>query len=135
VSAADPRYARPIPALARPAGWQDITIDPVDEPLVPVADIGGRVIEDPQYFAWGLPGALPGCWLRQGVADRLSAAAGSLPDGLMLLVWDGWPPQNGQPNSGLSSRCTRTAAPFFRSGFALDFIVPFRSTVAAGGSR
>ena len=90
MSAADPRYARPIPALARPAGWQDVTIDPVDEPLVPVADIGGRVIEDPQYFAWGLPGALPGCWLRQGVADRLAAAAGSLPDGLMLLVWDGW---------------------------------------------
>ena len=59
-------------------------------PLVPVAEIGGRVIEDPQYFAWGLPGALPGCWVREGVADRLARAADSLPDGMMLLVWDGW---------------------------------------------
>ena len=87
---ADVRWTRPIPALARPTGWQDVAIEPVDEPLVPVADIGGRVVEDPQYFAWGLPGALPGCWLREGVADRLQRAADSLPDGLMLLVWDGW---------------------------------------------
>ncbi len=79
-----------MPALSRPGGWRDVPIEPVDEPLVAVADIGGRVIEDPQYFAWGLPGALPGCWLREGVAARLASAAESLPDGLMLLVWDGW---------------------------------------------
>lgn len=90
MSASDPRSCRPIPRLERTAGWQDVPIDPIDEPLVPVAHIGGRIIEDPQYFAWGLPGALPGCWLRQGVAERLSRVAQSLPDGLMLLVWDGW---------------------------------------------
>jgi D-alanyl-D-alanine dipeptidase len=38
----------------------------------------------------GLPGALPSCWLREGVADRLVRASAALPDGLGLLVWDGY---------------------------------------------
>ncbi len=62
----------------------------MDDPLVPVADLGPRVVEDPRYFALGLPGALPGCWVRRGLADRLVRAAASLPDGVVLRVWDGW---------------------------------------------
>lgn len=90
VSVADPRMHQPIPRLSQPAGWRDLPIAPVDEPLVPVAGLGARIIEDPQYFAMGLPGSLPGCWVREDVGRRLVAAADSLPGDLVLLVWDGW---------------------------------------------
>ena len=81
---------RPIPELRGNHGWRHVTIEPVDEPLVAVADIGGNVAEDPRYFAMGLPGARPRCHVRTGVATALAAAASSLPDGLGLLVWDGY---------------------------------------------
>lgn len=80
---------RPIPELRTTLGWREVPIEPVDEALVRVADIGGRVREDPQYWRMGLPGAEPGCWVREGVAIRLARAAASLPHGLGLVVWDG----------------------------------------------
>jgi zinc D-Ala-D-Ala dipeptidase len=82
--------ARPLPALRGPAGWREVPIEPVEEPLVPVADLGERVREDPRYHDMGLLGAMPSCWLREGVADRLARAAADLPPGLTLLVWDGY---------------------------------------------
>jgi D-alanyl-D-alanine dipeptidase len=82
--------ARPIPLLRAPGGWREVRIDPVDEPLVRVADLGGRVSEDPRYHTMGLPGTHASCWLREGVADRLARAAAALPDGLRLVVWDGY---------------------------------------------
>lgn len=81
---------RPIPALSSTHGWREVPIEPLDEPLVRVADIGGRVHEEPQYHLRNLPGALPRGWVREGVADRLARAAASLPDGLSLVVWDGY---------------------------------------------
>jgi len=83
---------RAIPALRSTEGWRDVAIDPVDEPLVPVDAIGARVHDRPQYHAWGLPGALPRGWVREGVAQRLARAAELLPDGLALLVWDAYRP-------------------------------------------
>ena len=82
----------PIPALRSTAGWRDVPIEPVDEPLVPVDAIGGRVRDDPQYHQWGLPGALPRSWVREGVAGRLARAAAGLPHALTLVVWDGYRP-------------------------------------------
>jgi zinc D-Ala-D-Ala dipeptidase len=87
---ADRRTTAPMPRLMQPAGWRDIAISPVDEPLVPVADLGPRIVEDPRYIAMGLPGALPSCWVRQGLGERLRRASESLPEGLVLRVWDGW---------------------------------------------
>jgi len=84
------RTLRPIPRLAATNGWRDVPIDPVDEPLVRVADIGGPVRDAPQYHLRGLPGATARGWLREGVADRLARAAAALPDGLTLVVWDGY---------------------------------------------
>lgn len=83
---------RPIPPLTPTEGWRDVPIEPRDEPLVPVADIGPRVFDDPRYFAAGLPGAIPAGWLREGVAARLGAVAAGLPDGISLVVWDGYRP-------------------------------------------
>ena len=79
-----------LPLLRAPVDWRDVPIDPVDEPLVAVADIGRSVRDDPQYHAMRLPGARPRSMVREGVADRLATAATSLPDGVTLIVWDGW---------------------------------------------
>lgn len=81
-----------IPPLRSTAGWREVPIAPVDEPLVAVDAIGGRVRDDPQYHQWGLPGALPRSWVREGVAERLARVAAGLPDGLTLVIWDGYRP-------------------------------------------
>lgn len=79
----------PIPPLRTTLGWREVPIEPVDEPLVAVKDIGGRVSEDPRYHRMGLPGAEAECWVREGVALRLERAATGLPFGYSLVVWDG----------------------------------------------
>lgn len=91
--------ARPLPELRGNAGWWDVPIAAVDEPLLAVADVGGesgttsgRVRDDPQYVRMGHSQALSRCYLRAGVLERLEAAAASLPDALTLVVWDGWRP-------------------------------------------
>lgn len=83
---------RAIPPLRSTEGWREVEIEPVDEPLVPVAEISGRIRDLPQYHAMGLPGALPEGWVREGVAARLAAAAQALPDGRSLLIWDAYRP-------------------------------------------
>ena len=82
----------PIPPLAPTDGWREVPIEPVDEALVAVAEIGPRVHDDPRYHAMGLPGAVPRGWVREGVAQRLAAVASGLPDGRSLVVWDGYRP-------------------------------------------
>lgn len=79
---------RPIPRLRGPHHWQEVPIEPADEPLVGVAEIGGRVWEDPRLHTARVADAPPACWVRQGVAERIARAAEALPDGLGLLVWD-----------------------------------------------
>lgn len=80
---------RPIPELRSTLGWREVPIEPVDEPMVLVSDIGGRVSEDPRYHHIGLPGAEKQCRVREGVAVRLARAAASLPREFCLVVWDG----------------------------------------------
>lgn len=82
----------PLPAMADTHGWRDVEIEPVHEPLVPVADIGPRVHDVPRYHRQGLPGAMTHGWLREGVAERIGRIADGLPDGLSLVVWDGYRP-------------------------------------------
>ena len=57
-------HLRAIPLLVSTHGWRDVEIEPVDEPLVRVADIGPRVVDDPRYHRIGLPGALSEGWVR-----------------------------------------------------------------------
>jgi len=87
-----PHAERAIPPLAGNDGWRDAPIEGIDEPLVPVRDIGGRVHDMPMYHAAGLPGALDRGWVRAGVAERLARVAAGLPDGVSLVVWDGYRP-------------------------------------------
>lgn len=86
----DARADRPLPDLAAPGAWRGVQIAPVDEPLVRVADLGGRLVDDPRYHAMGLPGTLPHNLVRAGVGARLRRVADGLPAGLSLVVWDGW---------------------------------------------
>lgn len=86
------RMTRPLPAMDLTPDWRDVSIEPVDEPLVRVADIGPRVHDIPRYHLQGLPGAMDRGWVRAGVAERLERAAAGLPDGLTLVVWDGYRP-------------------------------------------
>jgi zinc D-Ala-D-Ala dipeptidase len=79
---------RPLPALSGTEGWRYVDIEPVDEPLVEVASVG--LLQDPRYFAMGLAGAIDTCRVRHGVAEALAVAEASLPDGMRLLVWDGF---------------------------------------------
>ncbi|MSO44034.1 MAG: D-alanyl-D-alanine dipeptidase [Thermoleophilia bacterium] len=90
MSTPDDRCGRPIPRLLPPTGWRDVATAPVNEPLVPIAGLHSRIVEDPRYFAMGLPGSLPACWVRAGVGKRLVRVAESLPGDLVLLIWDGW---------------------------------------------
>jgi D-alanyl-D-alanine dipeptidase len=73
-----------------------VPIEPVDEPLVPVGGGGGAVRQEPLLHAARLPGAGVGLWVREGVAERLAAAAGALPPGLTLVVWDAHRPMRAQ---------------------------------------
>lgn len=79
-----------LPRLRAPGDWRAVPIEPVDEPLVAIDDIGRSVRDDPRYHAMGLPGARPRSMVREGVADRLARVVASLPDGVTLVVWDGW---------------------------------------------
>jgi len=88
----DARAGRPLPPLAGSDGWREVGLEPRDEPLVPVAGIGPRVHDDPRYHRDGLPGAMRRGWVRADVAARLGRAAASLPDGMTLVVWDGYRP-------------------------------------------
>lgn len=82
--------SEPIPALRGTDGWRQVPIEAREEPLVRVADIGGPIHDDPKYHQWGIAGAFPDNWLREGVAHRLRRAADALPDGYSLVVWDGY---------------------------------------------
>jgi len=82
----------PIPRLQANAGWREIEIAGVDEPLVPVDGIGARIFDRAEYHAWGLPGSLSRSWVRAGVATRLARVAAGLPDGFSLVVWDAYRP-------------------------------------------
>ncbi len=82
----------PMPRLFPKTGWEEVSVEPVDEPLVRVADAHPRILQEAAYQLMGLPGALAEGWLREGLLERLVVVADGLPDGVALLVWDGYRP-------------------------------------------
>lgn len=84
---------RPIPAFAEP-DWAQVA-------RIPVAECGEALCTlrlspalrvYPAYRHLGIPDAVEDCQVRLEVFERLLRAAGSLPDGLMLVVLDAWRP-------------------------------------------
>ncbi|ATJ81145.1 M15 family metallopeptidase [Halomonas beimenensis] len=84
----------PIPHLPEP-DWSAMARLPIrecHEPLVPVSLAPPPLGAYPAYSRLGVPGAVNECHVREGVYRRLLAVARALPEGLSLLVLDGWRP-------------------------------------------
>lgn len=104
----------PIPPQPTP-DWRAIRTLPIrdnEEPLVPASLAPERVLVRPRYFVEGLPGALPECFVREGLWERLLQAADALPHGYRLVLFDAWRPERLQ--RWLFERC----AAEFRGGDA-----------------
>lgn len=93
--APDPGAGRPMgdlldPEAAGAAPLPFVPADPSDEPLVAGPGAVGGVEYLPVYAKADWRHATAGCWLRQSVWTRLHRAAGALPAGFGLCIWDGW---------------------------------------------
>lgn len=84
----------PIPSHPAPC-WEQLRRAPIEdngERLVPMSLAPAPVSVFPAYARLGIPGAVPECFVREGVYRALLAAARSLPEGIGLIVLDGWRP-------------------------------------------
>lgn len=83
-----------IPNITLP-NWVEVSHIPIidcDETLQPTSLAPSPVGIYPVYFKMGIPDAPAECYVRTGVYQRLLTAAKSLPNGLSLVVLDGWRP-------------------------------------------
>lgn len=69
-----------------------IAIQECHERLLPMSLAPSPIVVFPAYARLGIPGAIPECFVREGVYRALLAVARSLPEGIKLLVLDGWRP-------------------------------------------
>jgi len=76
------------PGMSPAAGG--VPIGESGEPLVPLDPDSDRVGVVNAYFVTGWAGTSSVVWLRSAVRDRLVGAAGDLPGGFGLAVYDGW---------------------------------------------
>ena len=85
---------QPIPPQPTPDTPRIRALPIVDngEPLVPASLAPEQVLARPRYHLEGLPGALPECFVREGVWTRLLTAAAALPAGHRLVLFDTWRP-------------------------------------------
>jgi D-alanyl-D-alanine dipeptidase len=91
---ADDRSA-PIQHVDEPPNWGRLPIVECGEPLVPL-EATGRLRVRALYAEQGIPGAPTTTYVRAGVRDRLLRAVAALPDGVALVVFDGYRPLNVQ---------------------------------------
>lgn len=61
-----------------------------NEPLIHASLYPEKILTRSWYFSERLPGSLPEVWVRESVYEKLLVAAESLPEGLRLVIWDGW---------------------------------------------
>ncbi|MZI92750.1 D-alanyl-D-alanine dipeptidase [Vibrio sp. CAIM 722] len=70
---------------------ESIIIDDCGEPLVP-ASMSSIIKTYPIYYKMGVGHAVPECFVRRTVLDKLVEAAKQLPTGIHLVILDGWRP-------------------------------------------
>lgn len=84
------------PIVERPEpNWPVLSRIPIqgsDEPLMPLSLAPAPIKVFPVYAKQGLPGAVNECYVREGVYRRLLRVARSLPEGMGLIILDGWRP-------------------------------------------
>lgn len=86
------------------AGWKQVSICPVNEPLVPLgifAEYPRNLVHTDMIYAGetsaspyvgGLVGSLLTAFVRKGIAERLEKARQLLPEGMTFVVWDPFRP-------------------------------------------
>lgn len=83
----------PIPLLTSLDGWQNVPIFESNEKIVALSTFyPQRIIVKPAYFEATIRGALPECYVRESVAERLVRAMRLLPSPLHFIIWDAWRP-------------------------------------------
>ena len=75
--------------------WEEVRRIPIrenGERLVPLSLYPERIIVHPEYFIQGIRGALPECYVRESVYEKLVEAADLLPPGYKFVIFDAWRP-------------------------------------------
>jgi D-alanyl-D-alanine dipeptidase len=96
----------PIHGLSE-ASWESVYAVPCTdshEELVPLSLAPEHMLSRSIYFERQIAGALPECYAREGVLERLLHASSLLPSHLRLVVLDGW--RSTQVQSFLFTECT-----------------------------
>lgn len=62
----------------------------LNEPVMSLSEAGFLV--EPMYHLWNIPNALPDCYARMGVVQRLKKAEALLPDGMRFKIYDAYRP-------------------------------------------
>lgn len=89
----DKSYLTPITLTPKSDGWKEVPIKECAELLVKLNDVDpSKIIVDPKYFEQGIPNASPKMYARKKVVNMLLDAAGKLPSGYKIVVWDAWRP-------------------------------------------
>lgn len=70
---------------------ESIVINECGEPLVPVS-ISSIIKTYPVYYKMGVGNAIPECFVRESLLNKLIDVANGLPKGINLVVLDGWRP-------------------------------------------
>nr|WP_192034396.1 M15 family metallopeptidase [Halomonas sp. YLGW01] len=87
-------FATPIPHVAEP-DWSTVSRIPIrecDESLMPLGLAPLPIKVFPVYAKQGVPGAIDECYVKETTYRRLLEVARALPDGMGLVVLDGWRP-------------------------------------------
>jgi len=74
--------------------WNDykqIIIEDNGEPLIPLST-SDRLVTYPFYAKMGIANAIPECFVRESVFDKLHQVANLMPSDVRLVVLDGWRP-------------------------------------------
>ncbi len=82
----------PIPGLVSPS-WETVfgvEIRENDENLVPLSLAENTILVRPAYYSAGIERALPECYARDSIRQRLLEANALLPKGLRLVILDSW---------------------------------------------
>ena len=75
--------------------WQAARSVPIharDESLVDTQTLAPKILTQSEYFRQNIQYALPSCYVRETLAQKLIQVSNSLPEGLHLLILDGWRP-------------------------------------------
>ncbi|SHF58379.1 D-alanyl-D-alanine dipeptidase [Marinomonas polaris DSM 16579] len=71
--------------------YRQITIEDNGEVLIPLST-SNRLVTYPFYAKMGIANAIPECFVRESVFDKLHQVTKLMPSGVRLVVLDGWRP-------------------------------------------